>query len=720
MSIDGVSQSKLTTLANKLLEQDEDKVITKEEIKEFVKTNEAEFVSLDIDTNQIENELSEILKDNMDESEVDEADNADETNNDNDEISELKSKIKELKNKISGYDTKLTNLNSSLKLLDTQLESEQSKYEKLEQEAKVQNKKLEQIISSIDDATKDMEDDMKAKQKKASIDAVAEYNPDEDGEWDEYIQNYMSNVEIDSSLKTNLSSLVKKSDFIQTNLSSLADSLSSQARKIENLNIQIAATKANISETTSLKDSANKELKTLNTELSQKIAAQNSALTGPVNSTSKIGPLLQANATDSAKTPEDIMNLLSCEERQLIEDNNLDLTEKLCDGSPRYVFAKGGKDGKYHVYDLGDRWSNSNKDPGTYRSIARLYGNPIPGQEAAAESNKATNRYQGGFDICEMGNGWLMTGKCAHYGHGTTSDIYFLDDCNTVKERCNCSYATDSPLSFDLNGDGVKTSSNVIDYDIDGDGELDKINDSADAVLVFDKDGDGISGEDGSEAFGNNTDLDGDGKADGYKDGFEALKALAKKEGLINGSDDNKLDEKDLKLLEEKYGLGIKKDGYLDKTSSFKDAGITEINLSTTDETELIDNFDGQGNQLMRQKGATFVVNGETREYADIWHKKLSDNDIEMLSENNKEGNKVKNNSSLSFNFFNLRNDINKNIKLGQEAKLDSQKAIKKADNMMNNFFIQEPNNMEESKEEKEVQEAKEEELKKEKLEEES
>ena len=33
MSIDGVSQSKLTSLANKLLEQDEDKVITKEEIR---------------------------------------------------------------------------------------------------------------------------------------------------------------------------------------------------------------------------------------------------------------------------------------------------------------------------------------------------------------------------------------------------------------------------------------------------------------------------------------------------------------------------------------------------------------------------------------------------------------------------------------------------------------------------------------------------------------
>ena len=100
------------------------------------------------------------------------------------------------------------------------------------------------------------------------------------------------------------------------------------------------------------------------------------------------------------------------------------------------------------------------------------------------------------------------------------------------------------------------------------------INDSADAILVFDADGDGISGEDGSECFGDNTDLDGDGVADGYKDGFEALKALANKEGLVNGIDDNTLDENDLKILEEKYGLQIKTDGYNSEASSLFDAGI--------------------------------------------------------------------------------------------------------------------------------------------------
>ena len=162
-------------------------------------------------------------------------------------------------------------------------------------------------------------------------------------------------------------------------------------------------------------------------------------------------------------------------------------------------------------------------------------------------------------------------------------------------------------------------------FDIDGDGFMDLINDSADGILVFDNDGDGISGEDGSECFGDNTDIDGDGKKDGYKDGFEALKAFALKEGLINGLDDNMLDENDIRFLEENYGFKIKINGYNSEEQSLLDLGITQINLAQTDETTLIDNFDGNGNQLMRQEGATFIQNGEVKEYADIWHKKLEE-----------------------------------------------------------------------------------------------
>ena len=117
-------------------------------------------------------------------------------------------------------------------------------------------------------------------------------------------------------------------------------------------------------------------------------------------------------------------------------------------------------------------------------------------------------------------------------------------------------------------------------------------------------------------------DLDGDGKADGFKDGFEALKALATDAGLINGKDDNVLDENDLAVLEKDYGLKMKANGYNSEAQSLADLGITEINLAQTDSTTLTDDFDGNGNQLMQQEGATFILNGEEMEYADIWHSK--------------------------------------------------------------------------------------------------
>ena len=176
------------------------------------------------------------------------------------------------------------------------------------------------------------------------------------------------------------------------------------------------------------------------------------------------------------------------------------------------------------------------------------------------------------------------------------------------------SLRTSSPLTFDLNGDGVKTSNKMIKYDIDGDGTQDNINDVADGVLSI------RGGASGHDVFGNNTDLDGDGKADGFKDGFEALKALSLQEGLIDGKKDMVLDASDLVLLQKKYQLAMKTAGYNSKNENLADLGISEINLGKTNATQTAQNFDGQGNDLMTQEGSTFKLNGKTQEYADVWH----------------------------------------------------------------------------------------------------
>ena len=82
-----------------------------------------------------------------------------------------------------------------------------------------------------------------------------------------------------------------------------------------------------------------------------------------------------------------------------------------------------------------------------------------------------------------------------------------------------------------------------------------------------------------------------------------------------------KLDKDDIALLSEKYGLTMKM-GYTGAAQSLESLGISEINLAKTNETTLQDNFDGKGNQLMTQEGATFVQNGEEKDYADIWNAK--------------------------------------------------------------------------------------------------
>ena len=100
----------------------------RKKLREYVKTNEAEFVSLDMNASEIEDELAEILSDNLED--TDKTNKEDKANTDlgfkgldgeseadQEEIKELKAKIKDLKAKIKGYDDKITTLNNNLESL---------------------------------------------------------------------------------------------------------------------------------------------------------------------------------------------------------------------------------------------------------------------------------------------------------------------------------------------------------------------------------------------------------------------------------------------------------------------------------------------------------------------------------------------------------------------------------------------------------------------------
>ena len=473
-------------------------------------------------------------------------------------IAQLEQQIQEYEQQLQEYKTQLETEKANLEATNEKIATAQQELENYENQKQAKEAEYNSVLAQLNQA-------------KAN---------NEDGKQDTVI----------SSLTSKLNGLSTEITTLNTNITVKTGQLQNYQAQACTIQATIADLEEKIDTTETLKTTAEVQKADAQEKLcaAQKAKAAEDAAKArkkaEAAAQSKKETQEKANITDG----ESLMSQLSDETKDYIKDNNIDLTETYENGNAKYAIAPGDTDGEYHVYEMDESGTNGSSITQAKQGNNNLYG----------------------MQDCDDGvNVYTVT--------DTNNDLSDCDyECSTK------SYNTASPLSFDLEGDGVKTSDELIRYDIDGDGDLDTINDSADAILVFDADGDGISGEDGSECFGDNTDLDGDGVADGYKDGFEALKALANKEGLVNGKDDNKLDENDLKILEEKYGLQIKTDGYNSEASSLFDAGITEINLATTDETTLHKNYDGKSNDLMTQEGATFVVNGEEREYADIWHAK--------------------------------------------------------------------------------------------------
>jgi hypothetical protein len=178
-----------------------------------------------------------------------------------------------------------------------------------------------------------------------------------------------------------------------------------------------------------------------------------------------------------------------------------------------------------------------------------------------------------------------------------------------------------SPLSLDFDGDGKFISDEKVQFDIDGDGSLDTVNDvdEGDLLLRFDADGDGVSGENGTELLGDNADLSRFGVHGQYKDGFEALYALASRFGLVGGSDTT-LSARDLSVLEQQTGLQVSAGGLNGQSVSFAEKGLNSIELGNAATTRTTHDFDGRGNALTTRQGAGFTtVDGGWGSMADIW-----------------------------------------------------------------------------------------------------
>lgn len=478
-------------------------------------------------------------------------------------IGDIEAKYNELQAKIASCEAAIESYEKTLK-------AEIDKQAELQEKDAALGKEIAALTTSKDDALKanqaakaqkeSMKSSYEDRYAAAVESAKSKYNKNKDGYWDEYLSRYLFNEGV-----------------TQPNYSSIDAEIKSTSGTFKDLSGKLSAANSE-------KIDIGNQLTTCNTNIS----TYSQYLTAETNQKS----ILEAQCAQYAEVMECI-NKLPEEEKEFIKSlgDEIDLTATNEDGTAKYVFAQGA-DKQYHLYIRDGK--------GTYEdSVVREYANG------------------GGYDIIASGSGRMYNLKEATDETASSAkEVFWITDVGVESNKFT--YQTTSPLSFDINGDGVTTSNIFTNFDIDGDGTLDTINDSADFVLAFDSDGDGNIGENGLEVFGNITDIDGDGKSDGYKNGFEALKALAQKEGLISEGD-MKLDADDLKKLQEKYKLGMK-DGYNGEYKTFEELGITEINLSDAD-TELDKNFDGKGNDKMTQEGATFIVNGEEREYVDLWHR---------------------------------------------------------------------------------------------------
>lgn len=499
---------------------------------------------------------------------------------------QIEQEKKALETQVSGKQTVLSEKQEKIAEEEHELETYTNEFVLIQQELDEANRRIQREQNK---AEQEYREDI----QRTTDRAIQEYDPERDGTFESFFLRKLSSAGL--TMFADLSSLNDEAVTISDQAKQILERIHVQAEVVyyarldaTSIENEVKGIQDQIKAKDDLINANNSRITTLRGNIATN-DSKISALNDEIAKNNRTRITVEKALEEKDYNGKDILALISPAEKKLILDNKIDITKG--------YFIAQAKDGNWHVYDSG----------GT--SVARKYGKKGSGLR--------------GSDIIPSGSGYVNNKKQNCNGKPVyTFSTVNADLTDGKQTHDNYTYSTSSPLSFDVNGDGVNTSSQTMMYDIDGNGSLDKINNSDDWVLAFDKDGNGIAGENGSELFGDNTDLNNDGVKDGYKNGFEALKALASQEGLI-GENDSVLDQKDLNTLSQKFGLTMTR-GYGGEAKSFNDLGITQINIAQTNETTLHKNFDGRNNDLMTQEGATFVVNGQTREYADIWNAKFN------------------------------------------------------------------------------------------------
>ena len=125
-----ISNSTISSMAKKLLEKDEDKIITKEEIKLFVAANDTELVESDISIDEAISELSKMF----DSEKADEAAKKEDGEDPLAEYNRLKAQIEQYNTMLAEFDLRIETLSKDAETLQKQMEEKIKAYNDLEAE----------------------------------------------------------------------------------------------------------------------------------------------------------------------------------------------------------------------------------------------------------------------------------------------------------------------------------------------------------------------------------------------------------------------------------------------------------------------------------------------------------------------------------------------------------------------------------------------------------
>ncbi len=293
------------------------------------------------------------------------------------QYNDLKTQIAKDQAKIIQLNSKLSALGLQKTQINSQLNAETLSYQALEQQVANANQEYAQIISKINQLTQSLEQSAQMQQKEMIYSAMAQYDPQKDGEWSDFIQDYAGNFELNSNIQSQLENLISVAEFKQQNLSYLGSMLSAKAMSVNSLSNQltqidstitsvqgqIQAATLNIIKSQSQLGSliplglANSFTNLMFNPLNFAAVNNNFGLNFMSNLYTNIMGFCQKEMNKTAA-----FSFLNPQDQSRVLQNNIDLAQTLPNGSPRYVFAQTDPNSsQYTLYDMNENYYSQTK-----------------------------------------------------------------------------------------------------------------------------------------------------------------------------------------------------------------------------------------------------------------------------------------------------------------------------------------------------------------------